>query len=391
LEKLKEASFANEITDKITLTFRTSTGCRWADKIKCTFCGLNTISKHTHMSNNKARNYIDWLIEKYSKDFPFFMAVDLTLPHNYPRDVFLKQKNVLNNTVIYEVRADLSKEDMIILKNAGVTILQPGIESLSTETLKRMHKGTTSFTNIQFLKNALEIGIYPVWLWLYGLPDEVDSNIFEDMTRTLELIKHLPPPTATDPIIFTRFSSYFDQSTEYGLELKPASFYSLLYPYNDDVIAQLAYHFSDQKRKKPYVDAYMPHQGVFGAMILDWIVSFYNANKNPPMLIFDNNKIIDTRSKRRTEYYPSITGREMLQFLDTPRSLIQIEKNFTDYRKTLDDLVKRGFIFEDREKYMSLVCSKINWNNSEYKRFWNFVNSSTLRPIPFHSFQKNST
>jgi hypothetical protein len=81
----------------------------------------------------------------------------------------------------------------------------------------------------------------------------------------------------------------------------------------------------------------------------------------------------------------------MLQFLDTPRSLIQIEKKFTDYRKTLDDLVKRGFIFEDREKYMSLVCSKINWNNSEYKRFWNFVNSSTLRPIPFHSFQKNST
>jgi hypothetical protein len=52
----------------------------------------------------------------------------------------------------YETRADLSKEEIASMCRAGIRRVQPGIESLSTQLLQLMRKGTTRIRHIQFLR-----------------------------------------------------------------------------------------------------------------------------------------------------------------------------------------------------------------------------------------------
>ena len=47
---------------------------------------------------------------------------------------------------------------MRLLRDAGVTTIQPGIESFSDRVLKLMKKGVTGLQNIQLLKWCKEIG-----------------------------------------------------------------------------------------------------------------------------------------------------------------------------------------------------------------------------------------
>ncbi len=73
------------------------------------------------------------------------MAVDNILPHEYFKTLLpeLKRRQ-LGVTLFYEIKANLKREQVELLRDAGVAALQPGIESLSTPVLRLMRKGTTA-------------------------------------------------------------------------------------------------------------------------------------------------------------------------------------------------------------------------------------------------------
>src|SRR5258708_19179517 len=99
------------------------------------------------------------------------------MPKNYLTEVFPNLNTPPGLSIFYEVKADLSEEDIQVLAKAGVTKIQPGVEALATTTLKLMKKGTSVFTNLLLLRNCALYGISPAWDLLLGFPGE-EGEVF---------------------------------------------------------------------------------------------------------------------------------------------------------------------------------------------------------------------
>ena len=90
-------------------------------------------------------------------------CVDNILPKSYIKDVLPKLQTPETFSIFYEVKADLDEEAFEALRDSRVLAIQPGIESLSTSTLKLMKKGTSALKNVTFLTHCVTYGISPIW------------------------------------------------------------------------------------------------------------------------------------------------------------------------------------------------------------------------------------
>jgi ribosomal peptide maturation radical SAM protein 1 len=238
-------------TAKPILFFETSRGCWWGQRSHCTFCGLNGLGMaYRSMKPEHARAQFEWLFE-FSPWCDEFVCTDNIMPKSYPKEVFAKLDPPAGVSLFYEIKVPMSEHDMAVLSQARVTRIQPGIEALSTGTLKLMNKGTTAFLNLQFLRSCLGHGITPEWNLLLGFPRETDE-VYAKYVEDIPLLTHLPPPNGAFLVRFDRYSPYYTQAEEYGLELTPMDFYPLIYPFAEDQIARLAYFFTD-RRVSPYM------------------------------------------------------------------------------------------------------------------------------------------
>ena len=161
-------------------------------------------------------------------------------------DTFLPRLAAANQPVdlFYEVRATLTKEQIIGLAKARVTCVQAGIESLNTHILKLMKKGTTALRNIEFLKHCRQAGVYVDWNLLFGFPGET----LEDYESTLELaslVTHIDAPACVGEIRLDRFSPNFERAAEFGFvktcDRGTAS--NTFYPFDRETLMDLVYYF----------------------------------------------------------------------------------------------------------------------------------------------------
>src|SRR4030095_5227998 len=107
--------------------------------------------------------------------------------------------------LFYEVKANLNKEQLSLLRAAGITAIQPGIESLSDIVLQIMRKGVSALQNIRLLKWCRQLGISPHWNLIWGFPDEPPAE-YQRMAELVPLITHLTPPVGSSKIQIHRFS-----------------------------------------------------------------------------------------------------------------------------------------------------------------------------------------
>ena len=239
-----EANFPNNKLSPILL-FETSRGCWWGEKAHCTFCGLNGATMgYRAMSPERALRQFETLF-KYASRCSYFQCVDNILDEKYLEEVFPRLETPSNVGIFYEVKADLTAEDFKTLAKAGVNSIQPGVESLATSTLKLMRKGTNVFQNLSLLKNCVTYDIKPSWNLLVGFPGE-GEEVYKKYVQDLPLLRHLPPPSGVFPVRFDRYSPYFVQAAHYGLDLHPIDYYELIYPFDEEVLSNLAYYFSDR-------------------------------------------------------------------------------------------------------------------------------------------------
>ena len=118
------------------ITMETSRGCYWK---KCKFCGLNENKKTYKVKPaEQAIREINHYLEKYKCGIEM---VDNVMPRFYIKKVLPCIKNPKNIAILYETRADYSKREMQMLSRAGITDIQPGIESLCTDVHELMNKG----------------------------------------------------------------------------------------------------------------------------------------------------------------------------------------------------------------------------------------------------------
>lgn len=237
------------------LLIETSRGCWWGAKSHCTFCGLNGATMaFRSKSPDRVIGELEEFRDRYSSRH--VLAVDNILDMRYFRDVLPRLRDrPLGMSLFYETKANLTREQVKLLRDSGVLAIQPGVESLSTHVLKLMRKGVTALQNIQLLKWCREYGITVAWNLLYGFPGETTED-YEAMSRSLDALWHLAPPHAVGPVRMDRFSPYFNEADAFGLiNVRPMDIYRLLYPVDDDRLRNLVYFFDFDRADGSTADA----------------------------------------------------------------------------------------------------------------------------------------
>lgn len=350
---------------KPILLFETSRGCWWGERAHCTFCGLNGMSMaYRAMTPNLALNQFESLFE-FAPKVTRLDAVDNILPKNYFQDVLPFVKTPESMSIFYEVKADLSEADVQVLAQARVKFIQPGIESLATSTLKLMKKGTTAFRNLCLLKYCAIYSIEPGWNLLVGFPGE-GEDVYRKYLDDLPLLVHLPPPSGVYPVRFDRYSPYFMRSNEYGLRLRPLDYYSLIYPFPEDALNEMAYYFADTNTDAAYAQTVSRWIGKIREKIDRW-VNAWRSGAAPQLILRgsgEESTIIDSRSGAVKEYHIGATGSRVLNVLaDKAKRVGDVARECSDIvgldaAKEVADLRAKGLLFQEEDRYLSLVLDE---------------------------------
>jgi len=225
------------------LSLEASRGCWWGQKAHCTFCGLNG-SGMTYRDKSWQRvvEEIAELTQRYGS-YPLQFA-DNILSMGYFKDLlpfWAEQED--QRPKFFETKANLRRRHLTLLRDSGVTHIQPGIESLADSTLQVMRKGVSAAQNIAFLRWCAELEVNPYWNLIYGFPQE-DPEDYDRNADLLRKLTHLPPPQGVGPIRLDRFSPNFDRWQEHGFtRVSPLPAYRHIFPFPEESLWELAYYF----------------------------------------------------------------------------------------------------------------------------------------------------
>ncbi len=218
-------------------------GCWWGEKAHCTFCGLNgEAMMFRKKSWRRVVTEVDELNERHAGASLQF--ADNILDMGYFRDLlpfWAERKDA--QAKFFEIKSNLTREQIALLKDAGVTSVQAGVESLADGTLRIMRKGVSAAQNVALLRWCVEVGIHPLWNILYGFPEE-DLADYDRTLNVLRKIPHLPPPDAIAPIRMDRFSPNHASWRGRGFtSIAPVPAYRHVFPFPDETLERLAYYF----------------------------------------------------------------------------------------------------------------------------------------------------
>jgi ribosomal peptide maturation radical SAM protein 1 len=240
-----------------TLYFETSRGCWWGERQHCTFCGLNGATM-TYRSKSASR-----AVEELAEMVAAYPGCDVQVSDNildlkYFKDVLPElARRQLGVKLFYETKANLKRDQIRLLRDAGVLEIQPGIESLSDGVLKLMRKGVSALQNVQLLKWCKELGVAPLWNILWGFPGESPED-YARMAALVPLLAHLPAPTGFSGLRLDRFSPNFMRAREMGFDAVQAlPSYRHIYGFPEAVLSNLAYAFTYRLADARDVAAYV--------------------------------------------------------------------------------------------------------------------------------------
>jgi ribosomal peptide maturation radical SAM protein 1 len=217
-------------------------GCWWGAKHHCTFCGLNGATI-TWRSKSPARVHAELQDQARRYGSFSFSAVDNILDMGYTRTLMPKLAAAeAGYELFYEVKANLSREQVRALALGGVRQVQPGIESLSSHVLRLMRKGATAAQNVNVLRWLLYYGISASWNVLWGFPGETEQDYAEQVAAVPHLV-HLQPPESCGRVWLERFSPMFTEPGVLPTRVRsPEASYRYVYPAGVD-LQRAAYFF----------------------------------------------------------------------------------------------------------------------------------------------------
>jgi ribosomal peptide maturation radical SAM protein 1 len=224
------------------LLIETSRGCWWGQKHHCTFCGLNG-NGMTFRAKSPASAIAQ--MQRLSSRYHItnFEAVDNIIDYRYLEEVCIPlARERCDFRFFYEVKANLKREQLRTMAQAGIQAIQPGIESLNSHILTLMRKGISMLHNVRCIKWAHYYGMHVGWNILTGFPGETVED-YEQQATLLPLLRHLPPPTACGRIWLERFSPYFVEDAFPVSAVRPLESYRFVYPEERIDIAKVAYFF----------------------------------------------------------------------------------------------------------------------------------------------------
>lgn len=321
-----------EMGEAPSLSYETSRGCWWGQKHHCTFCGLNGAGMGFRIkSPDKVIAELRDLTRRYGVGD--VMMSDNIMPHTYFNTLIPRLPEELPGvSIFYEQKANLSLDKLLALKAAGVHMIQPGIEALSTDLLKLMRKGVSARQNLNLLRQSRSVGISVIWNLLWGFAGE-DIRSYEETLALVGSITHLQPPGGFWPVMIDRFSPYFTEPEQFGItDVRPLPGYADFLPPGAPV-DHLAYHFMGSA---PCASQDAPElMRRIQQAVADWRARW--SGGTPPELRIGEHAglfvLIDTRG---------LAGNKPIQVLDADeaRRLLTAER-FQDNDRQLEMLERR--------------------------------------------------
>lgn len=353
----------SDFTLNPVLFFETSRGCRWGEKCKCSFCGINGADVNFRwMSSDKAIAYINKLLDQYKEKCTRFESVDNLIPDLYVEQVF-PYLHVNEDTMIFmETRVEMTDKEIKTLVANKVNYVQPGIESLVEEHLKLMKKGTSVLQNLQFLRNASMYGLNVTWNILVGVPGESYEPYYE-YVKLLPKLFHLYPPRSVFPISYTRYSDYYMEPEKYNIQLVPVEYYSYIFPFTSDSMMEYAFFYDNVKFSEFYTLKRMKMITKTLTIADKWKERWRSEKCKqilPELYFIDKNRIYDSRGEEAL--YHKITDLEskILELFDRPSILSEVQMkmdnvSLVDIEHAVEHLDQLGLIYTNGIKYLSLV------------------------------------
>lgn len=264
-----------------SLPFEASRGCWWGQKHHCTFCGLN--AEGIVFRAKSPQRVLDEIAELSARHgIGRFTASDNILAPAHLEGVMrpLAAQPVEGRSLFYEIKANLNEAQTALLADAGVTQVQPGIESLSDDVLAIMRKGVDALRNLRLMRNCREFGIGVIWSILHGFPGE-PAHAYDAMAALVPLIEHLPPPMGLSALRLDRFSPNYEEAERLGFrDVRPAIAYRALHDAPPAVISELAYFFEGRAEGAAPESALARLRGAVAQWKARW------GGGTPPRLVF---------------------------------------------------------------------------------------------------------
>jgi ribosomal peptide maturation radical SAM protein 1 len=352
--------------EKLSMMVETSRGCWWGQKQHCTFCGLNADSMNFKFkSSERAMAEFQHLIARYGKYTKTIAVVDNIIPMDYLKGFLIELRDSdLELDIFYETKANLKKEHIKLYKDAGLTSIQPGVESFDNRLLKKMRKGITGLQNVQFLKWCREFGLKPMWNYMVGFPGEVKAD-HESQLELLKTISHFYPPDIAW-VRIDRYSPYHSNPEEFGLSnLRPFGSFKYLYPKLDETQRErIAYYFLSNFDAQKDMDSYaFDVRDAVNQWNIDFsLAALFHLEINGQMVVADyrpnSKKNIHWLSEKQQTIYEccdQIRGESYLfniLSLDGTKEQQRIALN-----QLLKPLLKHKLMLRDGTRYLSLSVS----------------------------------
>ena len=230
---------------EVMLPIETARGCWYGMKHHCTFCGLNRAGmEFRRKSPDQVLEMLKALSLRYGT--LHFNAIDNILAPAYISRLFGRLAEAHSDLQVhYEIRPNLSRQQLRDLRRGGLVSVQPGIESFSTHVLTLMRKGTTGMRNLELLKWTTYYGIDNRYNILFGFPGETVED-YRQQAEVIRRIAHLEPPYTMAQARPDRGSPMFEHPDEHAITLlTPAACYRFIYPPAYD-LRRVSYFFEHQ-------------------------------------------------------------------------------------------------------------------------------------------------
>ena len=211
----------------ITLSYHSSMGCPFT----CSFCGIVPIFNASWKGKSAEGMYED---VKFFKEKYRINAIEF-----HDNNFFTSRKRVvefskliLNDGIKYwgEGRIDTinqySEEDLILMKNAGCTMIFLGAETGNDEVLKQMNKGGTQTGQMikDFAKRMGKVGIIPEMSFVLGMPGDSEEQVYKQILWDINFIKEIKEINPATEIIIYLYSPTPTEGSDLYAQILKAGF-----------------------------------------------------------------------------------------------------------------------------------------------------------------------
>ena len=336
--------------------------------------------KYRQRSEENTLSILNTLRKKYKTSH--FRLSDYILPNNYYSTLLPKLSDYKKEEkfiITCEIKANVTENKMKLLRDSGFIEVQPGIESFSTNVLKKMDKGVSAIQNVFCLLMGKKYGIQVNYNFLYGFPDD-EYEEYKEMISTIPKLYHLNPPAGKLEVAITRFSPLQNTPEKFGIpsNLKHHPGYDVIFSdkflsNHDFSLKNFSYYF--EKEYNPSKSLQRAYNVILNQLKY-WeyisqnrVVDLLYETKDDKIIFYDNRYNEEFEEIEMDYEYSLIycaIDNSITKIFSLKKKFNTIISN-SKIDQILHELNSRHLILKDKDSVIGLALNEVNKHDFFYK------------------------